>query len=242
MCTVTFIPTGNSGFVLTSNRDEAPNRETSLPDFHTIDNTKMLFPKDTLAGGTWIGVSEKQRMACLLNGGFTIHERKANYRMSRGVIVKDALATNDVVKTLNDYDLCDIEPFTLIVVEWDAGLQLFELVWDGKQKHLSSLPIASRLWSSSSLYNESMKMERQNWFSDFLNYDDLSSDSLLEFHRTAGNGNLDFGVVMDRGFVKTTSMTQIKRSEKGIIMYYHDLVNDEQSQTNFDISQVVNEK
>jgi len=242
MCTVTFIPIGNSGFVLTSNRDEAPNRETSLPDFHSIENTKMLFPKDKIAGGTWIGISERKRMACLLNGGFTSHERKANYRMSRGIVVKDILATNDVDKTLRNYDLSNIEPFTLIVVEWAAGLTLFEFVWDGTEKHFSSLPIAPKLWSSSSLYNEKMKKERKQWFSDYLINDDLSSNSLLEFHRTAGADKQDYGVVMDRGFVKTTSVTQVERSENGIFMYYHDLVNDKMSRMNFDISQLVNEQ
>jgi uncharacterized protein with NRDE domain len=85
MCTVTLIPKGTNNFVLTSNRDEAPNRHTLSPDFYNIENTKLLFPKDEVAGGSWIGVSEKQRVLCILNGGFEKHERKATYRLSRGV-------------------------------------------------------------------------------------------------------------------------------------------------------------
>ncbi|MFT5892888.1 MAG: hypothetical protein ACI9Y7_003003, partial [Dokdonia sp.] len=34
MCTVTYIPKGNSNFILTSNRDEAVGRTTLVPDFY----------------------------------------------------------------------------------------------------------------------------------------------------------------------------------------------------------------
>ena len=44
-----------------------------------------------MAGGTWIGLSDKKRLVCLLNGGYEIHEREASYRVSRGVIVKEVL-------------------------------------------------------------------------------------------------------------------------------------------------------
>ena len=59
MCTVTIIPKGDNDFVLTSNRDEAPQRISLAPKVYTIDDTRLLFPKDKLSGGTWIGVSEK---------------------------------------------------------------------------------------------------------------------------------------------------------------------------------------
>ena len=75
MCTVTIIPQENNGFVLTSNRDEAPDRVSLAPDFYLVDGIKLLFPKDKM-GGTWIGVSEKNRVVCLLNGAFEKHERK----------------------------------------------------------------------------------------------------------------------------------------------------------------------
>ena len=51
----------------------------------------MIFPKDELAGGTWIGASEKNTVICLLNGGFQNHKRQPEYRHSRGVVVKDFL-------------------------------------------------------------------------------------------------------------------------------------------------------
>ena len=77
MCTVTVIPKINSelGFILTSNRDEAADREALPPEFYMEKEIKMLYPKDKLAGGTWIGISEKNRLICLLNGEFKPHVR-----------------------------------------------------------------------------------------------------------------------------------------------------------------------
>ena len=77
MCTITLFPLSGikKGFVLTSNRDEVSGRQTLPPDFSENKGRKMLFPKDGVAGGTWIGVSDRQRLVCLMNGGFEKHQR-----------------------------------------------------------------------------------------------------------------------------------------------------------------------
>ena len=241
MCTVTIIPKGKNDFVLTSNRDEAPNRTSLVPDFYDIKNTKMLFPKDELAGGTWIGVSEKNRLICLLNGGFRCHERKADYRMSRGVVVNDLLASNDVVSKIEFYNLDNVEPFTLVIVDWNNNLRFFELVWDGKQKHFSALPLMPKIWSSSTLYSETMKNERLQWFNDFKVENELDSETLLNFHKTAGYGNEDYGVVMDRHYVKTTSITQVKKTKNNIEMCFINLQSNAISTKQFNHLHTVNE-
>ena len=168
MCTLTFIPTSNNGFVLTSNRDEAPGRTTLSPKMYEEQNTRLLFPKDELAGGTWIGISDKKRLICLLNGGFTAHERKDDYRMSRGIIVKDLLTAKDAVSEIGGYDFNGIEPFTIIMVDWANHLRIFELVWDEAEIHFTEKPLAPQIWSSSLLYTKEMKEKREKWFSTFL--------------------------------------------------------------------------
>src|SRR5690606_27855602 len=75
MCTLTFIPKGNFDFIITSNRDEASFRKTLPPKTYVVDGEKLVYPKDEVAGGTWIGVSSRNRLVCLLNGGFIAHER-----------------------------------------------------------------------------------------------------------------------------------------------------------------------
>ena len=103
MCTVTFLPVSDIDFLLTSNRDEQRTRKTIPPKKYIEKGVTMLFPKDENAGGTWIGVSDKKRLVCVLNGGYVIHERKASYTKSRGLIAKDILKAehlNDLVKEL----------------------------------------------------------------------------------------------------------------------------------------------
>ena len=51
----------------------------------------------------------------------------------------------------------------------------------------------------------------------------MTAKTLLEFHKTAGKGNLDYGVIMDRGFVKTTSITQIEKTKDSVEMCFNNL-------------------
>ncbi|HEX9600000.1 MAG TPA: NRDE family protein, partial [Mariniflexile sp.] len=134
MCTVTIIPKGDNDFVLTSNRDEAPNRVSLPPDFYRNKETRLLYPMDKLSGGTWIGLSEKNRAVCVLNGAFSIHERKEDYLKSRGVMVLDFLTSESILTTAESYDLINIEPFTMVLVDWNTALKFYELVWDGTEK------------------------------------------------------------------------------------------------------------
>ena len=227
--------------MLTSNRDEAPNRVSLPPDFYTIDGANMLFPKDKIAGGTWIGLSENNRLICLLNGGFVKHERVPNYRLSRGVIVKDLLASNKIVEAVSAIQLENIEPFTLVIADWNSSLKFFELVWDGFQKHFKELPLEPKIWSSSTLYSETMKKERQLWFESYKDKNQMSSESILNFHQTAGEDTLDYGVVMDRGFVKTTSITQVEKSNDSLQMTYKNLQTNEIVVKEYHLPQVIND-
>ena len=241
MCTVTIIPKGENNFILTSNRDEAPNRISLAPDFYTVEGVNLLFPKDEVAGGTWIGVSDKNRMVCVLNGAFVSHERQSKYRLSRGVVAKDFMIADAIEKTLETYNLIDIEPFILVVVDWNISLAFYELVWDGTEKHITKLPNAPKIWSSSTLYSKGMKAERLQWFNAFKIENELNTSSLLEFHKTAGNDNMNYGVVMDLGFVKTTSITQVDKVGDVVNMRFESLHDKTVTNTVFKFPQVVNE-
>ncbi|MBJ6366524.1 NRDE family protein [Snuella sedimenti] len=241
MCTVTIIPNGSNDFVLTSNRDEAPDRISIAPEIYSIANTKALFPKDVMSNGTWIGLSEKNRLVCVLNGGFKYHERKTSYRLSRGIVAKDLMVAGDLEQAVDTYDLMGVEPFTMVIVDWDKVLKFYELVWDGEVKHFKSLPLEPAIWSSSTLYTASMKAERLRWFEAFKQSNSTDAPSLLAFHKTAGKGNLDYGVVMDRGIVKTTSITQVVKCGGRIEMHYEGLETNLVVTKEFNLSEVVND-
>ena len=223
MCTVTFVSKENGDFILTSNRDELPQRETIPPEIVFESNTNLLYPKDAIAGGTWIGISDRKRAINLLNGAFEPHERKSSYRLSRGVVVKDLLVAKNVIEAIQNYDFQGVEPFTIILVEWSEGLKLYSLVWDEKQKHFDSLTPGFYIWSSSPLYSASMKVLRKQWFNDFINSNSANDKKLLQFHQTAGDGDNMTNLIMDRGFIKTVSITQLVKSQDVVSIFYKDL-------------------
>ena len=223
MCTVTVTPLkAKNSFVLTSNRDEAPGRETLPPKLYAEEGLKIAFPKDVLAGGTWLGVSEQKRVICLLNGEFKMHKRKLPYNKSRGVVVKELLAAPIFTEAAEEIDLTEVEPFTIVAADWQKELFFAEFVWDGSKKHFRKLPLAPHIWSSSPLYSEEMKNLRQEWFKE-LQQQELTPEALLKFHFSAGKGDKSTGVIMDRGFVKTKSISQISIFEGEAEFYHHDL-------------------
>jgi hypothetical protein len=234
MCTVTITPLkGKNSFVLTSNRDEAPGRETLPPKMYDVENLKMAFPKDVIAGGTWLGISERSRVICLLNGGFERHDRKLPYGKSRGVVVKDLLAAEDFPEAVEAYELTEVEPFTIVAADWQNELRFFEFVWDGRDKHFKNLTLEPHIWSSSPLYSEDMKQLREYWFAKLQKEKELTPEVLLDFHFSAGKGDKERGVIMDRGFVKTMSISQVIISEEKVDFFYKDLATEEVSKMAF---------
>ncbi|KJD33487.1 hypothetical protein PK35_06450 [Tamlana nanhaiensis] len=241
MCTVSIFPTGNNDFILTSNRDEAPSRISLPPQFYNFEGKQLLYPKDELSDGTWVGISENSRLICLLNGGVKIHKRKKYYRKSRGLVVKELLAMPHVVNVFNDYNFDDIEPFTLVIADWRDDLKLYEFIWDGFEKYFNNLPLQPKIWSSSTLYNDVMKTEREDWFNIYKAHVQLDAESALDFHKTAGKGNLDYGVIMDRGIVKTTSITQVVKQNNVLEMRYENVRNNLVTKETFNFPEIVND-
>src|SRR3982751_4082457 len=112
MCTVTYIP-ANGKIFLTSNRDEKSRRFPAVPpQAYDFLSGRIYFPKDTNAGGTWIAVHENGNALVLLNGGFTFHESKPPYRLSRGLILLDLLQHESPFDYFRSINLDEIEPFT----------------------------------------------------------------------------------------------------------------------------------
>ncbi len=224
MCTVSFIPISKDDFILTSNRDESPVRNTIAPQLYEFNNIKVVFPKDEVAGGTWIGASKRNRLICLLNGGLRTHIPKDTYRLSRGIIVTDLLIAENIETEIMQYNLEEIEPFTIILVDWEHQLGLFEFVWDGKTRQLRKKPLEPTIWSSSLLYSVEDKKKREQWFSYFLQTTEtITEEEINNFHKSAGDGNIETDLIMDRVFVKTKSITAFSKRNDICLMHYEDL-------------------
>lgn len=229
MCTVTYLPLGNNQFILTSNRDESPMRRTIPPTKYDTQGVALVYPKDELAGGTWIGLSEKNRLVCLLNGGFEIHERIGPYSMSRGLVVKKILSAENSVVCIENFIFDNIEPFTLILVDWENSLETYELVWDGVTKHFKKLAQEPKIWSSSTLYTEEMKASRRAWFADWLSENKtFQQQEIINFQTSTDKGTPETSLKMKRNFVETVSVTSVKK-EKDVCLIYNDILKGEVS-------------
>jgi uncharacterized protein with NRDE domain len=233
MCTVTFLPLGNTDFILTSNRDEQRLRETLQPKIYEEDGVEMLYPKDKVAGGTWIGASSKKRLVCVLNGGFIKHKRKENYTKSRGLIAKELLKENSLQPYLENLDLLDVEPFTMVIVDWNNNeLNLVEVVWDEHEKHIITHKNEPKIWSSSTLYIDEIKKLRKSWFQQWLSENEFTSEAILQFHHMETDDK-EQSVLMKRIHVETVSITSVKKMETTIEMMYEDVVHSTKTAVNF---------
>ncbi|NIJ43571.1 hypothetical protein FHR24_000010 [Wenyingzhuangia heitensis] len=228
MCTVTYVPT-LKGFVFISNRDEQVERETLPPAYYKELDVNLMYPKDNVAGGTWIGVSEQKRLVCLLNGGFIYHDPAIKYPKSRGVVVKSILTCNNLKTTLESIDLTDVAPFTLTVVDWESTNKAYELVWCNKTKHVTVLNADQPyIWSSSTLYTDEVKVLRKEWFAkDILSQKGCVKEKLLKFHQNDSLGSVEIAPKMKRDIVETISTTVVVKEQDKLSMQYFDYVKNE---------------
>lgn len=231
MCTVTYLPFNEREFILTSNRDEDILRPRALPvQEYKINNRTIFFPKDQKANGTWIAYDVKGFTLCLLNGSNVAHTPKDSYKKSRGIMLLDFYLYNEPEDFAKQYDFTDIEPFTLIMAyscSDTSKVRLYELKWDEKNieliKHDSSLP---QIWSSVTLYSQSIIEQRKQWFNTWLHkHETYSVDEILFFHHFGGVGNTENDLIINRGRKKTVSICCIHKNLSHTDIIYEDILN-----------------
>jgi hypothetical protein len=227
MCFVTYLPY-QEGFILTSNRDESIGRpKASPPKKYKLNQQSVFYPKDGLAGGTWIATSTDWTL-CLLNGAFVKHQHNPPYLKSRGLVILDFLEQNNLEEFISSYDLSGVEPFTLVVVEHKYGLAINELRWDGTTLHhkplLTNMPYS---WSSVTLYSDQVIEERQQWFAQWQQKNpDFEGDTIVDFHRFGGKGDIENDLIVNRNNeLQTVSITQIQKTPEQFLMGYYDRLN-----------------
>lgn len=226
MCTLTFVTTAK-GFILTSSRDEHKARPTLAPAAYTFQNQTLTFPKDDLAGGTWIAANKDHKIACLLNGAFVKHKHQPPYRKSRGLILLESFTYPTADVFINDVDLHNIEPFTLVLIDQQNKLEINELRWDGAQRHHQKYDATqNHIWSSASLYTPQLQQQRRDWFANWLTAHQQQQDKdILQFHTQKHGSDTENDVVMARNNgLQTVSVTQILAEEPIWRMLYLDLL------------------
>ena len=221
MCTVTYVPKGHQQFILTSSRDENVNRERALaPELYMLENVQALFPKDASKGGTWIGCTTGQRLLCLLNGAFENHERSDQFIKSRGLVVLDFFNAKDLKDFVNKYSFENVEPFTLIIVEYFNDRTLYEFRWDGAQKHLITLDQnMNHIWSSATLYNPEQAYKKALIFEKKVNHTS-SSTELFNLHELGTTSNPELFKYHGIPEIQTLSITQLELNKEEITLLY----------------------
>lgn len=221
MCTVSFVAAGR---ILTSNRDEHIQRKNaSAPVVETINNKKIIFPKDAKAGGTWFAASQDGAVAVLLNGAFTKHTPAPPYRKSRGLIVLEVVSADEPVSYFAQMNLDNIEPFTLVL---NQPTQLNELRWDGNKTYRQPLDTAGNyIWSSATLYSDEVIDQRKKLFDRFIETNKQPTQAMIEAFHCSNNQDEENGFIINRPTgMKTFSITQASIGHGYIIFRHTDLL------------------
>jgi len=146
------------------------------------------------------------------------------------------LKTPSLIASIYDFDYSGVEPFTIVAISWEGMLEVIELIWDGVEAHIRKLDEQPYIWSSSCLYDESMKKKRSKWFTEFLKGREMPNiEDMYTFHTKAGEGDPNVDVCLDRGLLKTVSITQVSKFDEHYDMRYHDLLKDKVYDTEFEM-------
>lgn len=212
MCIVSFYRK-NDEFVLTHNRDEEINRDSSKEIIEQKRFDKTYFsPVDERAKGTWIFYSE-DFIACILNGGEEKPTHfKTSYKESRGIILLDLLKYNSVKEYIETENLTDIAPFTIFVFE-RKNKNAYLLYWNENELKVDDVSNQEVVtWCSSTLYSPLRRAEIDAIFK--LN-NDLETTQIFELHNQLkmNKGDIHY-------FLATTSISQIIANHSEIDMKY----------------------
>jgi uncharacterized protein with NRDE domain len=231
MCTLTYFPNTN-GFIIGNSRDVEKERGNATPprQYALADSSFAIYAKDQQSGGTWFATSEKGLTVCLLNGGFEKHTRKPSYAKSRGVIPLDFLAIGNLDTFAAEYQFNDFEPFTFVVFNHQTN-SVSDIVWTGnemvRRNYLNSEPI---IWSSSTLYNETARNLRENWFKQHLQttqFQDNKLEVLKDFHAEGGSFYPDEAIRIKSNRINgpiTVSISLLHYSNSEWVMHYENLL------------------
>jgi len=218
MCILSYAPT-NDGFVLTFNRDEVYNRLAKPPEQYTVDNQKLIFPKDIKSGGSWIGVNvTKSVIGCILNAKGKTPKIPSN---SRGTIFIDQLIQGKV--NLNENELHDIAPFTLLSLCLHTQV-ITQYHWDGLLlkgiKRTMSTPF---ILCSSSLYENAIMKKLKAEFNSLIARKLEIETTTSSFHKKYFFYKNHPIFLKRSSNIQTVSMTTILKNKNGLTLNYTDL-------------------
>ncbi|MCQ8184462.1 NRDE family protein [Parvularcula maris] len=165
MCTVTAFRAPR-GWIVTMNRDERRSRGPEIPPFEW-EGRGFVAPRDSDAGGTWIGLRRDGVWAALLNGyGSGFDGCVKEPLQTRGRLVPAVLRESDPVGALRRLNLSHTQSFR-VLIGTSAGLENW--FWDGRS--LEKADLHQDQWTlitSSSYEQEAVRQARLAMFRRWL--------------------------------------------------------------------------
>jgi hypothetical protein len=223
MCTVSVVPVKGQ-YIFTFNRDEKPERHTA--NFicgKQLAHKQLYYTEDGKAGGSWFIADSLGNIVMLFNGGFKKHYKEATYNKSRGIILMELAAAENMLLHFKSSLLSGVEPFSIILFE---DKNLYRLTWDGAAKHEALLLNGtSYIFSSATLYADGIQQQRRQWLRDYLMSSVGTDDaSVFNFHSGYNKNDKENGLIIERPqSCHTLSISQAVVSDKSIQLKHVDL-------------------
>jgi len=158
MCTVTFLEGRNGRLCIGHNRDELRSRGKALaPEIWEDAGTRIVAPRDSDAGGTWVAANDAGLCVAVLNNYQGDASRAQKPCRSRGAVVLDLARCRSLAEV--DKELHQVGKETLVhtrpfllgaaqVARGDRRAEALQVLWDGAHLHLEPLPLPAVLVSA----------------------------------------------------------------------------------------------
>lgn len=219
MCTASWICTG-PGYELFFNRDELRSRGLAGPPrTDDVSGLACMYPVDSDAGGTWIGVNEAGFGACLLNYYSSDQDAgtPASEYASRGLLLKSLLGCrtrNQAIELISHDTLPRYRGFTVLLFE--PGQRALLARWNARGLIYVDDPAVPQ--SSSSFKTDEVIASRKALLAERYNHEDTSA--LMHYHHSHQPEKGPFSVCMHRSDAKTVSFSHIVVSEQEVSFSY----------------------
>jgi hypothetical protein len=217
MCTALWL-TRPDGWELHFNRDESTRRGPGEPPaVFEVEGVRVVAPRDSDAGGTWIGVNQYGLGVALLNGA-DLRSTEGDWR-SRGLLVRELLAMDDPAAIADRIRASDPDrhrAFTLLVLAPGQEARIHE--WNGQEltAAAASLPLAS-----SSLDHGRARTERRRLFEHWsARHGAGTTGWYADFLRTHEPERGPWSPCMHRDDACTVSATHVRVDAQGARLRY----------------------
>ena len=217
MCTIAWL-SGSEGFTLWHSRDEQRSRGIAVPPLVMHGNgVSWISPRDSDAGGTWVGVNSFGVTVGIANRFITGRPVPPGRKISRGLLVEQLLDSPSLLQVdrrIRAFDLEPFEPFTLIALE--TGQPPFILGWD-RSTAAAIPPLGPHLLITSAGGSRAIEDRRITLFAP--GDHEVTADDIEQLYRMPPERDRA-SVCVHREDVMTVSLTRIEVGKSHVSLAY----------------------